>query len=328
MAKKASNMVLESQSSLEIFSLHHLKSYIDECEDYFSLNADVVTADAGKNRIQNFLIVTRKLKSYDDDIGPYDAVRLVVNEDGCYRLLAHDSLLEDSTISTPFHTSSVVDILNKLADCAWVVCLGIKGYSVYHTSIGYHLNRVVPKKCIPDTARDHECAIMYQQQSRRCSPVCSKCMSLKWQLARRKREHDDLTPSERATRQSTSSKVPFDILSPVSKKARVESMRKSIKNLQVKADYYSMRIERLSMNEEQNKEIGDLVQAIVNSDNGRQRLSEIYVKADQVRGGVGDQLKDIWTKDYTDWQQFQADQERNGESVFSFQMILFLISFR
>ena len=228
-AKKASNMVLESQSSLEIFSLHHLKSYIDECEDYFSLNADVVTADAGKNRIQNFLIVTRKLKSYDDDIGPYDAVRLVVNEDGCYRLLAHDSLLEDSTISTPFHTSSVVDILNKLSDCTWVVCLGIKGYSVYHTSIGYHLNRVVLKKCIPDTARDHECAIMYQQQSRRCSPVCSKCMSLKWQLARRKREHDDLTLSERATRQSTSSNVPFDILSPVSKKARVESMRKSIK---------------------------------------------------------------------------------------------------
>ena len=47
-------------------------------------------------------------------------------------------------------------------------------------------------------------------------------------------------------------------------------MRKSIKNLQVKADYYSMRIERPSMNEEQNKEIGDLVQAIANSDNGHQ----------------------------------------------------------
>ena len=54
-AKKTSNMVLESQGSLEIFSLHHLKSYIDECEDYFYLNADVIIADAGKNRIQNFL---------------------------------------------------------------------------------------------------------------------------------------------------------------------------------------------------------------------------------------------------------------------------------
>ena len=54
-AKKTSNMVLESQGSLEIFSLHHFKSYIDECEDYFSLNADVIIADAGKNRIQNFL---------------------------------------------------------------------------------------------------------------------------------------------------------------------------------------------------------------------------------------------------------------------------------
>ena len=51
------------------------------------------------------------------------------------------------------------------------------------------------------------------------------------------------------------------------------------------------------MNEERNKEIGDLVQAIVNSDNGRQRLSEIYVEADQVCRGVGNQLKDIQTKD-------------------------------
>lgn len=135
-AKKA--VVPETSSAF--FSLHQLKSFMDEWESYSSLNADVVTADTGKNKIQTFLMVTRKLKSYDEDIGPYDAVRLVVNEDGCFRLLVHDSLLEDSRITNPLQKSSVVDVLDKLADCTWTVCLGIKGYSVYHTSIGYHLN--------------------------------------------------------------------------------------------------------------------------------------------------------------------------------------------
>lgn len=105
-------------------------------------------------------------------------------------------------------------------------------------------------------------------------------MSLKWQLTRRKREHDDLTPSQRAQRQSSSSKVPFDMLSPVSQKVRVKSMGKAIKNLQCKTEYYSGKIERLSPNEVQNEEIRELVNAIISSDNGRQKIAEIHVYAE------------------------------------------------
>lgn len=170
--------------------------------------------------------------------------------------------------------------MNKLVDRSWVVCPGIKGYSVYKDSIGYYLKRVVVNNCLPNSVRDHKCTVMYQQHSTSQSPICSECMSLKWQLTRRKREHDDLTPSQRAQRQSSSSKVPFDMLSPVSQKVRVKSMGKAIKNLQCKTEYYSGKIERLSPNEVQNEEIRELVNAIISSDNGRQKIAEIHVYAE------------------------------------------------
>ena len=318
-AKRSSNILTPVRNTLRSFAFAKKGVAVgdvftlEEAEEYASLTAEVATADVGNNTLKNFLIVNRKLKLYDADVSPYDAVKLFVTEDGSYRLLAYDNLLENNVVTTPFKASCIVPTLNKLADCSWAVCPGIKDYSVYKDSIGYNLKRVAVNNCLPDSVRDHECTVMYQQRSTSRSPICGKCTSLKWHLTRRKREHDDLTPSQRAKRQSSSSKVPFDTLSPVSQKARVDSMRKTIKNLQSKTDYYSGKIERLSANEVQNEEIGKLVNAIVSSDNGCQKLDEIYAEANCVKNGLGNQLKEIWKKDCTDWQQFLADQETNGK---------------
>ena len=65
----------------DVFTLDLLKHFIEEAEEYASLTAEVATAYVGNNTLKNFLIVNRKLKLYDADVGPYDAVKLFVTED-------------------------------------------------------------------------------------------------------------------------------------------------------------------------------------------------------------------------------------------------------
>ena len=292
--------------------LDDLKQFIDDCECYRSLEAQLVTAESEVNELRKYILITRRVKCYDDDLGPYDAVRLVVEEGGAYKLLVYDKLLEENTVQAPFPSSSIVASLDKLADRGLIVCPGIKGYSTYKTSIGYDLKRAVTNNCPPNSARDSECTIIYDQPSTRKSPLCAKCVSLKWQLSKRKKEHDELTSTERLHRQSSSSKVAFDVLSPSSKRARFDNMRKTIHQLQSKVEYYSEKIERLSTNEVQNKEIGELVSSIISTPHGRQQLCEILTEAECKYEGLGSVLKGIWEKDTSEWQQFQSDQEKNS----------------
>ena len=90
---------------------------------------------------------------------------------------------------------------------------------------------MVPISCPPDSVRDIECPVFYEGK-------CSKCISLKWQLSRRKRGHAMLTLSQRKERQCSSSHVPFDVLSPHREKARFESMKETIHSLKTRAEYF------------------------------------------------------------------------------------------
>ena len=81
------------------------------------------------------------MKCYDDDMGPYDAVRLVVEEDGGYKFLIYDKLLEENTVQAPFPASSIILSLDKMADHTLNACPGIKGYTTYKTTIGNDLKK-------------------------------------------------------------------------------------------------------------------------------------------------------------------------------------------
>ena len=112
----------EESSSNPISRVH---SFVKETESLSSgLNSVVVTADIG-NKLEQFLVVTRKLKSYDNDIGPYDAVRVVVREDSSYRLVVNETPVEINTFVMPVESSCIVSPLSRVADHSWVVCPGI-----------------------------------------------------------------------------------------------------------------------------------------------------------------------------------------------------------
>ena len=56
---------------------------------YPKLEAIFVTAEA-PSKLERYLLITRRLKVYDGDIGPHDAVQLTVAEDGQYKLMAYE----------------------------------------------------------------------------------------------------------------------------------------------------------------------------------------------------------------------------------------------
>ena len=72
-------------------------------------------------------------------IGPYDAIKLVVKEDGCYSLLVFDKSVGEGSVdhdSPLLASSSILQALNKLSNQSWIVCPGIKDYSLGNNSLG------------------------------------------------------------------------------------------------------------------------------------------------------------------------------------------------
>ena len=136
-----------SQSDIkQSFELKKLKYYVtvEEVDTYSSLSVELVKADVGNNTLKYFLLITRKLKSYDEQLGPYDALRLIVSEVGSYKLLSHGRALEESVVTPPFNASCILQTLSQLEpDEPWVVCPGIRGYSAYRESICFDIKRVV-----------------------------------------------------------------------------------------------------------------------------------------------------------------------------------------
>ena len=107
-----------SQSEIEqSFQLEKLKYYVavEEVDTYSSLSVELVKADVGNNTLKYFLLITRKLKSYDEQLGPYDALRSIVSEDGSYKLLSHGRALEENVFTLPFNASCILQTLSQPA---------------------------------------------------------------------------------------------------------------------------------------------------------------------------------------------------------------------
>lgn len=224
---------------------------------YTTLDAQIVKAAVETNKVAHFLVIAPKVRSYDSRIGPYDSLKVVVKENGSFSLLVHDKVMEEGVVeSTLLPSSSIIKVLDKLADPNIVVCSGIQEYSTFKGRIGYDMKRVFHVNFPPDSVHDIDCSVIFEDKATQRKTTCSKCMSLKWELARRKREHDNLTQSQVKEQQSSSSHVPYDALSPCSKKARFENMRDTIHRLKSKVEYFSRKIERLSTCDKQNNEIG------------------------------------------------------------------------
>ena len=102
-----------------------------------------------ENKVGQFLIVVCKLRYHNSKIGPYDSVKLLIKADATFSLLVYDQKLVEGVIEGPLSLSSLVPVLDKLANAQLVVCAGISDYSEIKASIGYDVRGVVPVSCPP-----------------------------------------------------------------------------------------------------------------------------------------------------------------------------------
>ena len=79
-----------------------------------------------ENKFSQFLVVVRKLRYHDSKIGPYDAIKLVVKGDGTFSLLVYDQTLEEGCVKGPLSSSSIVPVLDKLANHRWLLVLAFR----------------------------------------------------------------------------------------------------------------------------------------------------------------------------------------------------------
>ena len=171
---EAVRKVARSRQCVEL--LDQVNSYV---EGKYQVDTSIVKAERS-NEVRRYVVVSRRMKAFDESVGPHDSLRLVVGECGEFRLSSYDNSLEEGVVTLPIvPTGDFHKAIEKLASEKWVVCPGMKGYSTYKNSIGYDLKRVATCSWPPDMARDCECPFLYEKCSTKKSSLCSKCTSLK-----------------------------------------------------------------------------------------------------------------------------------------------------
>ena len=269
---------------------------------YQHLGLSEVKAVSG-NMISNYVVVCNTMKVDHELIGPHDAVRLVVNYNGKYKLLVYEKVLEDGEVDC----RRIDDVLSRMNESSWIVCPGVHDCSSYKGTIGYDIKGAKPCSWPPNVARDVECQLWYHKDAKQQSNLCKACTQLKWKLSARKKEYERLSQTEKKQRSDASSRYPFEYLSPDSKQVKVSNMRKMIVDLSSLVKRAEKRIERLSLPDQQNEEIIELVQSIERSDEGRNELQKIFSEAELSGEGRGAMIKKIWDNDVSDMNQFSLD---------------------
>ena len=278
-------------------------------EIFGSLDVHLTTSEISYNQVREHIVVCRKIKAYDENTGPTDTIRLVIDDNLQYVVYVYSQVFMRDNLSVPDDIKEV-SILKQMADPDWLVCPGVCNYSTYQTSIGYDVKGVVSVLLPLDTARHEDCRKFFQRQKGQKSRLCQSCMSLKDYLASRKRNHDSLTKDDKSRHQEATSKVSFDYLSPASKKKRLVKMRSEISSLQENAKRSVEKMVYLELNRDNDDEVSKLIRSIVSSEAGQAEIDRILSEAEDTGKGRGLLLKSIWESDVS---KFNTDQATNGK---------------
>lgn len=277
------------------------------------------------NHVLLYLEIAMRTKHLDLNIGPIDTMRFVVGENMQYRFYFFSELLEEGLLTGPTDITNLT-ILQKMSDNTHSVCLGIPKYSQYKKLIRYDSKSLTHVELPTDTARHVNCEKLYQVptssvKSKTSSSMCKNCSSLKTYLTRLKNKVkcDTEDSSSHSLHQLSSSTFPLDYLSPNSVKARLLNVRRENKALNLKVlRLYRRSNHFLEVNDQQAKEVFQLVHGVVSSDTGQTEIEVILREAENVNEGSGAILRSIWEEDTSGLcgqQEFMVDQFTNGTNI-------------
>jgi hypothetical protein len=212
----------------------------------YHLGLSEVKAVSG-NMVSNYVVICNTMKVDHELIGPHDAVRLVVNSNGKYKLYVYEKMLEDGEVDC----RRIDDVLSRMNESSWIVCPGVHDYSSYKGTIGYDVKGARPCSWPPNVARDvAKYGITRMLNS---SQIYAKLARSSSGTSQHVKENERLSQTEKMQRSDASSRYPFEYLSPDSKQVKVSNMRKVIVDLSSLVKRAEKRIERLSLPDQQNE---------------------------------------------------------------------------
>lgn len=148
---------------------------------YSRLRSSCVKASSNI-KLTNYVLASRTTVVHDECVGPHDAVRLILCEDGKYKFMVYEHLLKEGTVEMSVTNSELQALLEEMNDS--YVSWNIQLFSI---SKQHCIKRVKLACWPPNTARDCDCAIWFRKESSSDADLCDRCVRLKWQLAARKK---------------------------------------------------------------------------------------------------------------------------------------------
>lgn len=262
-------------------------------------------------------ITPSKLKCYSDYAGSFQPVKLLLHADGHYDIRVN--IVENAeTGKYEFDDYDFLrDLITKISvESPLKICPGLQDlqYQDLDTKLGYQPKKLFSQKWPWPVNRHEECLIWHSpnpSNARRearlsLSDCCERCKLLSRDLdrilERRKRNVSS------SIRRSTKSKHRIDVLSPASRKIRLQNIRGERKYFRKIARKYWEKT-KVRLNEKENQELSMLMSEIEASAQGREELEKVFEEAEKSQKGRGKTLKEVWKMDCLE---FLKDQRRNG----------------
>ena len=102
--------------------------------------------------VEVYLIVTKEIKDYTKDMGPVNAIKLVINNKMIYHFYIYLEIFEEGSLTQP-HDICTLPLIQKMNDSNFFIYKDISNYSTYRKSIGFDCKSVVHCVVPSDTVR-------------------------------------------------------------------------------------------------------------------------------------------------------------------------------
>ena len=286
----------------------------------------LIEVDSGSSQAcvdTRWLEVTSSTVSICQDIGPWFSARLVVSSTHTYYLQVTMPIIRNVTAGACDEASQLYPLVQQLLpDSGYVICSGILDYNDrYGLQVRHCQFQNLQIIKIGDKAVRYEsvdCQLWHKFPevkgkiaSRRLN-MCNECKAIDLVVSRKANRESKVPQAQKAFRTSTGSNYPVFWLSPSSQKVRVRRLMRERKALLERIEKYACT--RITLDDEQDKEVRTLTSTIDSNDALRGELDEIFMEADNHQEGHGAMLQDIWEADVAnrDMKDFKNDQEKNS----------------
>ena len=310
--------VEDLHKSNEVTTLKGLEECILSLES--SLHCDLEAITGHKSSVV-LSVYPRKEKSYTEQLGSFQPVRLLFGPTGHYKFqvfIYHT--FEEGTIDLR-DKAAVKSVIDKLrVESGFVMCPGLADYDALMSDIRFQPSNVKVELWPWRRASAVKCKLWHKprkQQSLACDQeqeempddnMCRECRFVRRRMLVLRGNRISMDENERLQRKQASSKVRLSVLSPESQKARQDNVRRERKNFRRVAERMIKRTS-FTVNEQQNSELVKLIECLESSKRGQEELTKVFEEAENHKPGTGKVLSEMWQMEK---EAFFKDQRNNG----------------